>query len=149
MSEHNVSEIPATPMDAIKQIYELFQTRENFITGSWAQNREHLSVNVNDADACCWCLSGAVFHVYNIAYKCDSPDDYNPEEFPEELVNNLDNTFKILWEKLPAGSKISYSYPSIRNYISAIPVFNDTFGYTGVMQLLQAIVNNTEYTLEA
>ena len=145
MSEHTISEIRATPMEAIKQIYELFKNREKFTMGSWARDYRYARVTSNDADACCWCLGGAVFHVYNLDfYNLDADIIYEPLE---SLPINLNDTFKLLWEKLPTNLKMSGSY--YWGYIDDIAQFNDEFGYTGVMRLLQAIVNNTEYTLEA
>ena len=141
MSEHTMSEIPATPMDAIKQIYELFQTSENFIIGCWARNRWTREVTTNDADACCWCLSGAVFHVYNL----DADIIYQSSA---ALPRNVRDTFKLLWEKLPANLKMSvgsYSW----SYIDDIAIFNDRYGYAGVMRLLQAVIDDTEYKWEA
>ena len=138
MSEHTVSERP-TPMEAIKQIYELFQTRENFTTIVWARDYQGGEVTPNDRDACCWCLSGAVFHVYimdaNIIYQSCCPLG--------ELPENLKDTFMLLWEKLPANAKIGVLYSSL--YISGIARFNDMYGYTGVMRLLQAVIDDTEY----
>ena len=136
MSEHTMSEIPATPMEAIKQIYELFQTRENFTMGLMAINNQGKEVTSNDAHACCWCLSGAVFHVYNIDANIMYQSSYPLEELPE----NLKDTFKLLWEKLPANLNMS-----IWNYIDGIAVFNDMYGYTEVMRLLQAVIDDTEY----
>ena len=138
MSEYTMSKIPATPMDAIKQVYELFQDPTRFIRRDWAQNREHHFVAVNDKAAYCWCLSGAVFRVYNvdIAYK---------PYWSEELSNILNDTFKLIWEKIPPYSKIGISDIPFRNYIRSIALFNDEFGYTGVMRLLQAVVDDTEY----
>ena len=143
MSEHTMSEIPATPMDAIKQIYELFQTRRNFTTGFWARDYMYAKVTTNDADACCWCLGGAIFHVYNL--DADILDADIIDEPLESLPINLNDTFKLLWEKLPPYSKIGSSYRPFPNYISSIAQFNDEFGYTGVMRLLQAVIDNTEY----
>ena len=139
MSEHTMSEIPATPMDAVKQIYELFQTRRNFTTESWARNHRGREVTPNDTDACCWCLSGAVFHVYNMD---------NIANWPDELPKNIINTFKLLWEKFPGDLKFGGSNILISNNIEDIIEFNDMYGYAGVMRLLQAIVNNTEYKWE-
>ena len=141
MSEHNVSATPATPMNVVKQIYELFQDPTRFIIGGWAQDREHHFVKANNKTACCWSLSGAVLRNYNlnadIAYK------YADYKSP----NNLSDTFKLLWEKLPANSKMSVT--SSWDYIDDIAQFNDKFGYTGVMRLLQAVIDDTEYMQEA
>ena len=148
MSEHTMSEIPATPMDAVKQIYEIFQTRENFTTRVWARNHRGREVTPNDADACCWCLSGAVFHVYNL----DADIRYNLVNMTYEpsypLAKSVMDTFMLLWEKV-VKLKISLSYIRIDNYINGLMIFNDTFGYTEVMRLLQAIIDDTEYTQEA
>ena len=160
MSEHNVSDRPliswvppTTPMDAVKQVYKLFQTRENFTIGSLARNHRGREITSNDVDACCWCLSGAVLRVYNLDFynlaataniACKYADYKTPKELPERLKD----TFKLLWEKIPAGSKIGYSYPSICSYIDGIARFNDIYGYTGVMRLLQAVVDDTEYVVE-
>ena len=137
MSEHNVSATPATPMDAIKQIYELFQHVKNFTIGFWARDYVYAKVTTNDAHACCWCLSGAVFHIYNldvnIIYQLSAA-------FPENVMD----TFKLLWEKLPAESKINALNISW-DYIGGIAKFNDEVGYTGVMRLLKAVVDDTEY----
>ena len=143
MSEHTMSEIP-TPMDAIKQIYELFQTRENFTTGCLARNRRDIHVATNHADACCWCLGGAVFHIYNMnIYRIACLSN-----LPEALSISLNDTFKLLWEKLPAESKINILDISIWNYIDGIAIFNDRYGYAGVMRLLQAVIDDTEYMQE-
>ena len=139
MSEHTMSERP-TPMEAIKQIYELFQTPRNFTIGFWARDYMYAKVTTNDADACCWCLSGAVFRVYNVDI-VDEP--------LESLPINLNDTFKLLWEKLPANLKMSGPNIPIWCYIKNITEFNDRYGYTEVMRLLQAVIDNTEYTWEA
>ena len=140
MSEHAVFATPATPMDAIKQVYELFQDPTRFLKRDWAKNSEHLSVKTNDTDACCWCLGGAIIRVYNvdIVYK-----SYWIKELPERLKD----TFKLLWEKIPVNSKIDVLCSW--DYIDDIAQFNDKFGYTGVMRLLQAVIDDTEYTQEA
>ena len=151
MSEHTMSEIPATPMDAIKQIYKLFQTSENFTTRVWARDRWGAKVTTNDA--CCWCLGGAIFHVYNL--------DADILDCSEELPISLKDTFKILWEKLPVGLKDTFkilweklptNLSSKMNggsyywgYIDGITAFNDMYGYTEVMRLLQAVIDDTEY----
>ena len=141
MSEHTVSEIP-TPMEAIKQIYELFQHFKNFTMGSWARDYLYFEVTTNDAHACCWCLGGAVFRVYNVHINNMT---YEPSE---PLSENATDTFKLLWEKLPAGSKFHNLNTPIGNYIEDITEFNDMYGYAGVMRLLQAIIDDTEYTRE-
>ena len=145
MSEHAVFATPATPMDAVKQIYELFQDPTRFIKRDWAQNREHHFVAVNDKAACCWCLSGAVFRVYNvnIVYQ-----QYWIKELPEKLSISLNDTFKLLWEKLPAYSKFHKLNTSTWGYIGGITEFNDRYGYAGVMRLLQAVIDDTEYMRE-
>ena len=148
MSEYTMSKIPATPMDAVKQIYELFQDPTRFIRRDWAQNREHYFVAVNDKAAYCWCLSGAVFRVYNVDI-VDKP--------LESLPINLNDTFKLLWEKLPikfrekfpAGSKFHRLNTSTWGYINGITEFNDKFGYKEVIPLLKAVIDDTEYTWEA
>ena len=139
MSEHTMSEIP-TPMDAIKQIYELFQTRRNFTTGCLARNRWDIQVATNRASACRWCLSGAVFHVYSLS----AATIYQSSA---ALPRNVRDTFKLLWEKFPANLKMSVS--DSWEYVSGIAQFNDEFGYTGVMRLLQAVIDDTEYKWEA
>ena len=147
MSEYTVLKIPATPMDAIKQIYELFQTRRNFTTSCLARNRWDIQVASNDADACRWCLSGAVFRVYNldadIAYKSAG------YKLPEELADNLSDTVMLLWEKLPANLKFGGPNIPIWCYIDGIAIFNNRYGYAGVMRLLQAVIDDTEYKWEA
>ena len=140
MSEHTMSEIPATPMDAIKQIYKLFQHVKNFTTRVWARDYRGREVTPNDVDACCWCLNGVVFHVYNM--------DNNIADWSEELPKNIINTFKLLWEKLPANLKFGGPNIPIWCYIEDIAEFNDVFGYTEVMRLLQAVIDDTEYMQE-
>ena len=139
MSKHNVSEIP-TPMDAVKQIYEIFQDSTRFLKRDWAKSPRDIKVTANDAHVCCWCLASAVFRVYNL--------DVDTVYWIKGLPKNIMDTFKLLWEKLPPYSKFHELNTPIGNYINDIIEFNDIYGYKEVMRLLKAVIDDTEYMQE-
>ena len=58
-----------------KTVASLFRYPKRWCKGDYAKNKEKVGIDVYDADACSWCLEGAIKKVY--------PD--NPDRILEKL----------------------------------------------------------------